>query len=474
MRFQSSMKDGLVFVLAEFSDQEPINQLELNDFAAKKFSGFLRPVQEKSGIIYVGQDAVPLASYLKTPIEQEEFFLMVEQVVMAAQRLVNYHFPVLHVYWHLDQVYINERSKELQFIYLPTRQQADGKTILLFLAELTGHVRTPEGVDPSYLENFYQFLRTEPDFNPINIESYVSRIDPEIVELFRGKSESPRAAVPKRPAPKQAAPEPVLMPETPAQPQNQGFYQEEEGQQVEETIQPQPYAQAQGMYQPDAAPAYQPEPEPAPAYQPEPAPAFGFVTEPQPQTVSFRQEAPQETPAKPIPAYAPEPAAQPIPAYAPEPAAQPIPAYTPEPAAPVQPMPAAPIQPEPAPFFAESETTEPVIAPQPAPVPTQAADSAPRFATLRRKNTGELITLDKPVFRIGKDSKHVDYALKNAAISRTHAEIITRDGNYYLYDLKSSNGTYIEEERIPAQKEIQIYGGTTIQLANEAFLFQEP
>lgn len=97
---------------------------------------------------------------------------------------------------------------------------------------------------------------------------------------------------------------------------------------------------------------------------------------------------------------------------------------------------------------------------------------APKMPYLIRNKNNEKISLNKPVFRIGKEKSYVDYFIgDNTAISRSHADIITRDGNYYIRDNNSTNHTYINGTMIPSNEEIPIVDGTKIRLANEDFEF---
>jgi hypothetical protein len=95
----------------------------------------------------------------------------------------------------------------------------------------------------------------------------------------------------------------------------------------------------------------------------------------------------------------------------------------------------------------------------------------PAFPYLVREKTQETIYVDRQSFRIGKE-KHCDYVvLNNNAVSRSHADIITRDHRYYIIDNHSTNKTYVESRPIPANKEVEIFSGTKIRLANEDFIF---
>lgn len=90
---------------------------------------------------------------------------------------------------------------------------------------------------------------------------------------------------------------------------------------------------------------------------------------------------------------------------------------------------------------------------------------------IRTKNN-EKIDLNKPVFRIGKERSYVDYFIgDNSAISRSHANIISRDGEYFVVDTNSTNHTYVNGQMIQSNVETKIAHGAKIKLANEDFEF---
>lgn len=91
---------------------------------------------------------------------------------------------------------------------------------------------------------------------------------------------------------------------------------------------------------------------------------------------------------------------------------------------------------------------------------------------IRRKNN-EKIILNKPVFRVGKERSYVDYFIgDNTAISRSHANIITREGTYYVVDTNSTNHTFVNGNMINSNEEVQINHGDSIRFANEDFEFK--
>ena len=90
-----------------------------------------------------------------------------------------------------------------------------------------------------------------------------------------------------------------------------------------------------------------------------------------------------------------------------------------------------------------------------------------------RMSNNEKISVNKPVFRIGKERSYVDYFIgDNSYISRGHANIISRDGRYFIVDNNSRNHTFVNGDIITSSTEVELKSGDTFKLANEAFEFK--
>ncbi len=97
----------------------------------------------------------------------------------------------------------------------------------------------------------------------------------------------------------------------------------------------------------------------------------------------------------------------------------------------------------------------------------------PIVAYLLRVKNREKIPLSKPVFRVGKERSYVDYFIgDNTAISRSHANFITREGEYFVVDTNSTNHTFVNGVMIRSSEEIKLKHGDKICLANEEFEFR--
>ena len=94
---------------------------------------------------------------------------------------------------------------------------------------------------------------------------------------------------------------------------------------------------------------------------------------------------------------------------------------------------------------------------------------APYFV---RTRTGERINLDKAEFKIGHKVSDVDYVVSdNSAISRVHCVITKRNGVCFIRDNHSTNGTYINGDRLNDGEERFLTNNAFVILGNEEFVY---
>ena len=85
--------------------------------------------------------------------------------------------------------------------------------------------------------------------------------------------------------------------------------------------------------------------------------------------------------------------------------------------------------------------------------------------------TKERLTIDKPLVLVGK-GQGADLLINgNSAISRSHAEILRRDGAYYVKDLNSTNHTYVDGQMLQGGAETLLCSGARLRFADEEFEF---
>jgi pSer/pThr/pTyr-binding forkhead associated (FHA) protein len=71
-----------------------------------------------------------------------------------------------------------------------------------------------------------------------------------------------------------------------------------------------------------------------------------------------------------------------------------------------------------------------------------------KFTILNGERAGEKLGLGGSGIRIGRESAICEIVLENPKVSRLHAEVVSIDGRVMLIDRNSSNGTYVNDQKI--------------------------
>jgi hypothetical protein len=164
-----------------------------------------------------------------------------------------------------------------------------------------------------------------------------------------------------------------------------------------------------------------------------------------------------------IPPGHPASAAPYAPPYAapPSPQGYPVPGY----AAPEYPAPEHPAPEYPAPAHPAPDHAAPAPAAYPSPYAYPAPVSRPA-PTLELD--GRRIPLTRAVTVLGR-AADVDVPLDDAGVSRRHAEIHVTDDRYRVVDLGSTNGTFVDGERVTAG---ELRDGSTITVGRSRLVFR--
>lgn len=94
-----------------------------------------------------------------------------------------------------------------------------------------------------------------------------------------------------------------------------------------------------------------------------------------------------------------------------------------------------------------------------------------RLDVYRPNSPIESYYLEKPNIAIGRSSGN-DIVIEATAVSRYHATLSFRDGQVYLHDLESINGTYVDGERIKPHQAYLLTGGEEIQIGEAVLSFR--
>ncbi len=94
----------------------------------------------------------------------------------------------------------------------------------------------------------------------------------------------------------------------------------------------------------------------------------------------------------------------------------------------------------------KTPTVETVVAPTGG--STSSQGMLGKFTILNGTRAGEKLGLGGSGIRIGRESTICEIVLENPKVSRLHAEVVSIDGKVLLIDRNSSNGTYVNDQKI--------------------------
>jgi pSer/pThr/pTyr-binding forkhead associated (FHA) protein len=95
--------------------------------------------------------------------------------------------------------------------------------------------------------------------------------------------------------------------------------------------------------------------------------------------------------------------------------------------------------------------------------------SVPSLVFIAGERSGERIELTDSRFRIGALGEN-DIVISGSEASRNHAELRIRDGRVHIWDLRSVNGTWVNDQRIE-NKELE--SGDVVRIGNAELRYED-
>lgn len=347
-KYKVKTKECQLIVRVKLSFKEKLNERQLEFFSSKYIRGLLKAKLVKKGTIeYSGPVGISLYDRLKKPISKYDFLFIMEQIVDIVQKLNANALIINNVIFDIKNVYINETTKEIQFIYLPLEVSNNEVNIIDFMESIIYSANPTKEDQSDYISRFVYFIKGLQTFDVEKIEEFILREDRNVVNIIKRHSVGQSGYMTDKPA---------------------DYYAH---------------------------------------YEKEDPEATGLLSDDQETGLLQENEATG--------------------------------------------------------LLVEEEATGLL----------NESNEKFQYATLYRGLTEEWISINKPVFRVGKEKSYSDYFVSNSdKVSRSHADIITRGQRFYIMDLNSKNRTYVNEKAIPAQQEIEIFHGDKLRLANEEFEFR--
>ena len=188
-KLKVSIKKSTVTAMMKAGRKERINETELSQLARIKPCGIMHVTKtKKDSVIYTCPANINLTDRLKKAISKYDFFFMIEQIVIMVEDVYNNGLNVNSVRFNMDDVYINEMTKEMYFIYFPIVGGQESADIVEFIENIIYTMTPVINEDTNYISRFMYYVRSFHGFNGNAIEKYISREERAVVNVLKNKA----------------------------------------------------------------------------------------------------------------------------------------------------------------------------------------------------------------------------------------------------------------------------------------------
>ena len=188
-KLKVSIKKSTVTAMMKAGRKERINETELSQLARIKPCGIMHVTKtKKDSVIYTCPANINLTDRLKKAISKYDFFFMIEQIVIMVEDVYNNGLNVNSVRFNMDDVYINEMTKEMYFIYFPIVGGQESADIVGFIENIIYTMTPVINEDTNYISRFMYYVRSFHGFNGNAIEKYISREERSVVNVLKNKA----------------------------------------------------------------------------------------------------------------------------------------------------------------------------------------------------------------------------------------------------------------------------------------------
>ena len=188
-KLKVSIKKSTVTAMMKAGQKERINETELSQLARIKPCGIMHVTKtKKDSVIYTCPANINLTDRLKKAISKYDFFFMMEQIVIMVEDVYNNGLNVNSVRFNMDDVYINEMTKEMYFIYFPIVGGQESADIVGFIENIIYTMTPVINEDTNYISRFMYYVRSFHGFNGNAIEKYISREERAVVNVLKNKA----------------------------------------------------------------------------------------------------------------------------------------------------------------------------------------------------------------------------------------------------------------------------------------------
>lgn len=179
-------KDNQIIVISKLDKTEEINQQELSVMQSKIIRGLMKPnIEGARKISYIAPNGITLKKYLSNNITKNDFFLVFAQILEAVKSVDRNSFNVNNLVSNINYSFINERTKEVHFIYQPIRSQVISSSLASFLYDVAYGVNLELGADYQDINRLIEYMKSLSVFSIQKVEDYILKIYPQVYKQVK-------------------------------------------------------------------------------------------------------------------------------------------------------------------------------------------------------------------------------------------------------------------------------------------------
>lgn len=501
------------FLVCEIAPETRLDTAGLGMLLNNKIAG-LCPVSNiqidnKKFIRYNISSQIPLQQFFASEVDKKRFLTILNNILTAIENLDDYMLDPGMLLLDKEEIYVNVGTLHVDLIYYPVLEERNTFDVCTFVKTMIMNTEFDAKEQDNYVTLLISYLNHTDRITIAGLKEYIQTLLKETnanVQSIPAPQQTPAASgiyqtpVPAQPAIPQQQPvgmeqepyrEPIM--HNPVMPPNMNLSNHSGfaipgGEAVQEPAKKKGFLASLGLTSKKEKPNKEKSNKEKPKKEKSKKTSKNKeIVTPSGMVIPNMDNTKNSTlpqPPKPVGAPSiPQPAVQPA---MPQPPVQPAMSQSPVqsamPQSPVQPvMPQPPIQPTTVSqvYAGAANYGETVVLGADTAGETTVLNAGyntvqkQRNPYLIRKKTNEKVEINKNIFRIGKEKSYVDYCIMdNTAVSRSHADIIRKNDEFYIVDNNSLNHTFLNSKQIPSSQMQKLEDFMVIKLADEIFEFR--
>ena len=188
-KYSAKIKDNYLRIKVKLSWGESLDEYQLDKMTEKKMHGFLRVEKPRRGtVVYCGPVAVSLTQWMSKPIDRFGFYFMMAQIVNAVLKVQDNGLLLNKLVLDPQYVYINETTREVQFIYLPLADDRARTDVMRCMVDLCNAAQFDREDDADCVSDFCFLLQRFDKFDALRIWDAINRREPKAISRLRRRN----------------------------------------------------------------------------------------------------------------------------------------------------------------------------------------------------------------------------------------------------------------------------------------------